>query len=140
MTSIDAFDYELPPEHVAQTPLANRAASRLLVDRGSAAAEHRHVADLADILLPGDVLVVNDTKVLPARIYTTRPTGGVTELLLLEPDGPAATALAQERSEWVALVKPSKKVRPGTALTIDGETDLQITVCLLYTSPSPRDS
>jgi S-adenosylmethionine:tRNA ribosyltransferase-isomerase len=128
MTLIDEFDYELPSERIAQIPLTDRAASKLLIDRGTASAEHRQVSDLGELLRPGDLLVVNDTKVLPARIFTTRPTGGVTELLLLEPDGPAATALLATRSEWVALVKPSKKVAPGTELTIDGEVDLHITV------------
>ena len=128
MTSIDAFDYPLPPERIAQLPLADRTASKLLVDSGSQGAEHRVVADLPDLLNPGDLLVVNDTKVLPARIFTKRPTGGTTELLLLEPNGPAASALLDERSEWIALVKPSKKVAPGTALSIDGESDLHITV------------
>ena len=128
VTSIDAFDYELAPERIAQTPLAEREASKLLVDRGSIGPEHLHVCDLDLMLGDGDLVVVNDTRVLPARIYAKRPTGGVTELLLLEPDGPAAEALAAERSEWVALVKPSKKVAPGTELTIDGENDLHLTV------------
>lgn len=128
MTRIDAFDYQLPSERIAQVPLADRSASKLLIDRGTATAEHRSVSDLARILRPGDLLVVNNTKVLPARIFTTRPTGGVTELLLLEPDGPAATALLAERSEWVCLVKPSKKVAPRTVLSIEGEADLHIIV------------
>ncbi len=128
MTSIDEFDYDLPPERIAQVPLAERTASKLLLDKGTNVAEHATVANLDTLLGPGDVLVVNDTRVLAARIFTKRPTGGVTELLLLEPDGPAATALASERSEWVALVKPSKKVAPGTELTVDGEDDLALTV------------
>lgn len=128
MTTIDEFDYELPPERIAQTPLGNRTASKLLVDGGLGAAQHRHVSELVDILRPGDLVVVNDTKVLPARLFAKRPTGGRTELLLLEPDGPAAAALVAERSEWVGLVKPSKKVASGTELVIDGEEDLSITV------------
>lgn len=128
MTRIDSFDYELPPERIAQVPLVERTASRLLVDRGDSAPGHATVADLDELLGSGDVLVMNDTKVLAARIFTKRPTGGATELLLLEPDGPAATALSLERSEWVALVKPSKKVAPGTELAIEGEADLALTV------------
>lgn len=128
MTMIDEFDYNLPSERIAQVPLADRSSSKLLVDRGMSAPEHHHVSDLDNILEPGDLLVVNDTRVLAARLFTKRPTGGVTELLLLEPDGPAAVALASARSEWVALVKPSKKVAPGTELIIDGEDDLSITV------------
>ena len=110
MTRIGDFDYALPDAQIAQTPLSDRASSRLLVDRGADPAEHRHVRDLVDLLHPGDLLVVNDTRVLPARIFATRPTGGRTEVLLLHPDGPAATALAQPESEWEVLVKPSRKV------------------------------
>lgn len=128
MATIDQFDYSLPSGQIAQTPLENRSSSKLLVDRGTASPEHRQVCDLASILAPGDLLVVNDTRVLAARLFAKRPTGGRTELLLLEPDGPAPLALASERSEWVALVKPSKKVAPGTELDIDGEDDLAITV------------
>ena len=128
VTSVEEFDYELPNHRIAQIPLAERAASKLLIDRGSGAFEHRTVADLSDILEPGDLLVVNDTKVLAARLFATRPTGGRTELLLLEPDGPAPIALASERSQWTALVRPSKKVASGTELTIAGEGDLALTV------------
>ncbi|MGI9608539.1 MAG: tRNA preQ1(34) S-adenosylmethionine ribosyltransferase-isomerase QueA [Acidimicrobiales bacterium] len=128
MTTIDGFDYELPPERIAQTPLEERSASKLLLDRGSGAASHRTINELDQILLPGDLLVVNDTRVLPARLFTRRPTGGITEVLLLEPSGPAATALREERSRWSVLVKPSRKVAPGTELTIDGEADLHIRI------------
>ena len=128
MSSISDFDYALPDERIAQTPLVERTDSRLLVDRGTADPEHRHVRDLPQLLRAGDLLVVNDTKVLAARIYGRRPTGGVTELLLLEPDGPAPVALAAQRSEWVGLVRPSKKVADGTKITVEGEDDLHVTV------------
>ena len=128
MTQISEFDYELPPERIAQVPLTERTASKLLIDRGSAGSEHRHVSELDQILQAGDLVVVNDTRVLAARLFTRRPTGGVTEVLLLEPDGPAAVALAAASSQWVGLVRPSKKVAPGTELTIEGEDDLAITV------------
>ncbi len=128
MTRIGNFDYELPPERIAQTPLADRASSRLLVDHGADPPTHQHVSELVDLLEPGDLLVVNDTRVLPARIFATRPTGGRTEVLLLHPDGPAATALASEESVWEVLVKPSRKVAPGTELVVPGEDDLRIIV------------
>ncbi len=128
MTRIDEFDYELPPERIAQTPLENRSSSKLLVDRGTQRAEHHTVDDLDSLLQPGDLVVVNNTRVLAARLFTKRPTGGLTEILLLEPEGPPAVALASPVSQWTGLVKPSKKVAPGTALTIDGEDDLAITV------------
>lgn len=128
MSTIEAFDYELPQERIAQAPLAERDQARLLVAGGSEPASHRHVHELASVLEPGDLLVVNDTKVLPARLHTTRPSGGATEVLLLTPDGPPATALASTVSQWEVLVKPSKKVAPGTELTIAGESDLAITI------------
>ena len=128
MTTISEFDYELPAERIAQTPLTERTASKLLVDRGSASAEHRSVSDLGELLRPGDLVVMNDTKVLAARLFTRRPTGGNTEVLLLEPDGPPAVALTAAVSQWVGLVRPSKKVAPGTELVIDGEGDLAIIV------------
>jgi len=109
-----ALDYTLLDTAIAQSPLADRAAARLLVDRGpEAAPEHRHVRDLPDLLEPGDVLVVNDTRVLPARLRLQRPSGGAVEVLLLERDPDGA---------WEALVRPSRKVRPGMTLTGAGVT------------------
>ncbi|MEQ8839659.1 MAG: tRNA preQ1(34) S-adenosylmethionine ribosyltransferase-isomerase QueA [Acidimicrobiales bacterium] len=107
--TLDDVDYELPPTSIAQTPLIERAHARLLVDRG-VSIEHRRVVDLPDLLEPGDLLVVNDTRVLPARIPLTRPTGGAAEVLLLE---------AGDDGWWEALVRPSKKVPAGTLLTTD---------------------
>jgi S-adenosylmethionine:tRNA ribosyltransferase-isomerase len=128
MTSISEFDYDLPADRIAQTPLADRSASKLLVDRGSEAPDHRAVVELDQMLQPGDLLVVNNTKVLAARITGQRPSGGQTEVLLLSPDGPAAVALQAEVSNWEVLVRPSKKVIPGTAITVPGESDLRIVI------------
>jgi S-adenosylmethionine:tRNA ribosyltransferase-isomerase len=110
--TLDDIDYELPPSSIAQTPLTERDQARLLVDRGDAV-DHRHVHDLPDLLEPGDLVVVNDTRVLPARIPLRRPTGGAAEVLLLE---------AAADGWWEALVRPSKKVPAGTALEVDGLT------------------
>src|SRR4051794_11860802 len=113
------FDYPLPPAGIAQTPAEPRDAARLLVDRGPAAApDHRTVADLPDLLGPGDVLVVNDTRVIPARLHLRKRTGGAVEVLLLErrPDG-----------WWEALVRPGRRVRPGTVLATSG-SDAQVEV------------
>ena len=107
-----AFDYDLPPELIAQHPLEPRDAARLLVDLGAGVAPaHRHVRDLPGLLRAGDLVVVNDTKVLAARLRLRKATGGAVEVLLLErlphdPDG-----------AWEALVRPSRKVAPGTHLT-----------------------
>ena len=106
--TLDDIDYDLPPLSIAQTPLARRDQARLLVDRGDRV-EHRRVVDLPDLLLPGDLLVVNDTRVLPARLR--RPTGGADEVLLLEPT---------DDGWWEALVRPSGKVPAGTLLDVDG--------------------
>lgn len=117
----DAFDYELPPDRIAQEPIEPRDAARLLVDRGTTV-EHRTVADLADELRPGDVMVVNETKVSPARLHLNKPTGGRVEVLLLEPLGPAPPAeeLARHR-RWEALVRGGRRIRPGTELALGGE-------------------
>jgi len=113
---LDEFDYELPEERIAQVPLEPRDAARLLVDRGSAPPEHRHVHDLPDLLRAGDVLVVNETRVIPARLRLHRATGGGAEVLLLEPLDPA-------RRTWEALVRPARRLRAGEPLLgADGAT------------------
>lgn len=107
------FDYELPVERIAQHPIEPRDAARLLVDQGSLTPLHRHVADLGDFLCDGDVLVVNDTKVIPARLRLLRATGGAAEVLLLEP-------LDDERRTWEAMVRPAKKMQPNEELFAAG--------------------
>ena len=110
--TLDDIDYELPSSAIAQTPLDQRDAARLLVDRGDHV-EHRTVADLPSLLRTGDLVVVNDTRVLPARLPLHRDTGGAVEVLLLE-----------ERADgrWDALVRPSKKLPPGSVVTTEGLT------------------
>lgn len=109
------FDYHLPPERIAQTPVEPRDAARLLVDRGLRhAPEHRHVRDLPELLRPGDLVVVNDSRVLPARLDLRRASGGHAEVLLVEP-------LDAGLRSWEALVRPSRKLRNGEQLvTPDG--------------------
>jgi S-adenosylmethionine:tRNA ribosyltransferase-isomerase len=103
----DAFDYDLPASAVAQVPVEPRDAARLLVSLDDAhAVAHRQVSDLAELLGPGDLLVVNDTRVLPARLRLRRATGGAVEVLLLEPDERPRT--------WTALVRPGRRLPPGT--------------------------
>jgi S-adenosylmethionine:tRNA ribosyltransferase-isomerase len=116
------LDYHLPQAAIAQTPIEPRDAARLLVDRGPGHdPEHRSVADLPSLLRPGDVVVVNTTRVLPARVRARKPTGGAVEVLLLEPLPGAA-----QGDTWEALVGRSRRVAPGTVL-IAGE-DLAIEV------------
>ncbi|MEY2957790.1 MAG: S-adenosylmethionine:tRNA ribosyltransferase-isomerase, partial [Actinomycetota bacterium] len=111
------FDYHLPPERIAQTPIEPRDAARLLVDRGADPPEHRHVRDLHEILVPGDLLVVNETRVLPARLHVRRATGGRAEVLLLEP-------LDGERRTWEAMVRPARKLKPGECLRSPGGVEI----------------
>ncbi|HUF84497.1 MAG TPA: tRNA preQ1(34) S-adenosylmethionine ribosyltransferase-isomerase QueA [Acidimicrobiia bacterium] len=114
------FDYGLPVERIAQTPVEPRDAARLLVDRGSAPPDHRHVRDLPAILRPGDLLVVNETKVLPARLPLWRATGGKAEVLMLEP-------LDGQRRVWEALVRPARKLKPGERLqAADGTSIVEV--------------
>lgn len=103
---ISDFDYELPEDRIAQTPIEPRDAARLLVDAGDHLL-HRHVRDITDHLRPGDVLVVNDTRVIPARLRLRRASGGSVEVLLLE---------AGDESVWSALVKPAAKLRQEEVL------------------------
>ena len=102
------LDYELPAELIAQRPLERRDDSRLLVfDRQTGAVEHRSFRDLGSLLVPGTIVVVNDTRVLPARLWLERPSGGRTEILLLE---------RLKGDVWEALARPSRKLRAGMEL------------------------
>lgn len=107
--TVDEFDYYLPEELIAQTPLEQRDHSRLFVlDRDGNNIEHKHFYDIVELLNPGDLLVVNDSKVIPARIFGNRAgTGGLVEVLMLK---------ALEENVWEVLVKPGKKARPGQVL------------------------
>ncbi|MCZ0702371.1 S-adenosylmethionine:tRNA ribosyltransferase-isomerase [Natronobacillus azotifigens] len=106
---IKDFDFDLPEELIAQTPLKDRTSSRLLVmNRANETIEHRHFRDIIDYLNPGDCLVLNDTKVLPARLYgSKKDTGAKIEILLLH---------QQEDDVWEVLVKPAKKIKSGTEI------------------------
>lgn len=107
------YDYDLPSSAIAQVPAEPRDAARLLIDEGPGQApRHGTIPDLASLVRPGDAVVVNTTRVLPARLRLVKPTGGAVEVLLLEPtDGEVGSA-----TQWEALVRPSRKVAPGTAL------------------------
>ncbi len=113
MVQIADFDYVLPDDRIAQTPIEPRDSAKLLVDRGGGAAEHRTVADLAEVLRAGDLLVLNETRVIPARLRLQRATGGAAEVLLLEPSSP-------DRRVWEALVRPGGKLGVGEVLFAAG--------------------
>lgn len=112
------FDYFLPEELIAQTPVEPRDASRMLVyDRKTGEVLHKHFYDLPSFLKAGDVLVRNNTKVLPARMYGYTPNGGKVEILLLK---------RFDLNEWEVLVKPGKKAKKGTVLCVSEELKAEI--------------
>ena len=112
------FDYNLPHELIAQTPVYPRDSSRLLAfDRANDKIEHKHFCDIIDYLKEGDVLVRNNTKVLPARMFAYTKNGGKVEVLLLK---------RFNLNEWEVLVKPGKKAKPGVSLTFNEELSLEV--------------
>lgn len=113
------FYYDLPEELIAQTPLQQRDSSRLMVlNRQSGEVTHKHFYDIVDYLQPGDCLVMNDSRVLPARLLGHRPTGGAVEVLLLRDLGDKC---------WECLCKPGRKMQPGSEV-IFGNGELTATV------------
>src|SRR5437868_15534034 len=114
---ISDFDYDLPQELIAQTPIEPRDASRLLVlNRATGAIEHRHFRDIGQYLRPGDLLIANQSRVIPARLLGRRAeTGGAVEVLLLA-----------ERAEigpdcWETLVRPGRRLREGSRIEFSHE-------------------
>jgi S-adenosylmethionine:tRNA ribosyltransferase-isomerase len=123
-----AFDYELPESAIAQHPLAERDAARLLVDQGAGAKPlNRIVRDLPDLLEPGDLLVLNTTRVLPARLALRKETGAAVEVLLLERLDAGSLSDAG-RSRWEALVRPGRKLPPGTIVRPETGAGIEVTV------------
>jgi len=120
------YDFELPPELIAQTPAARRDASRLLVvDRATGRRSHRRFADLVEYIPAGDALVVNETRVFPARLLGRKPSGAPAEVFLLHPEG-------QDERTWRALVRPGGKLKPGRVVEIAPG----FTVDILESTPS----
>jgi S-adenosylmethionine:tRNA ribosyltransferase-isomerase len=113
------FWYDLPEELIAQTPLEKRDTSRLCVlDRQTGKVTHKHFYDIIDYLLPGDCLVMNDSRVLPARLLGNRPTGGAIEVLLLRDLG---------NKRWECLCKPGRKMQVGNEVIFgDGELTAKV--------------
>ena len=106
------FYYDLPEELIAQTPVEPRDHSRMLVvHRKDGHLEHKHFYDIVDYLRPGDVLVVNDTRVIPARLIGERAGGGAAEVLLLKQLGP---------KKWETLVRPGRRLKPGAEVIFGG--------------------
>lgn len=112
--NVDAYDFHLPEELIAQTPLPDRSSSRLLlVNKEDGELAHRHFTDIIDYFQPGDTLVLNDTRVIPARLFGVKEdTGAKAEVLLLK-------NLGDDR--WEALVKPGKKLKTGAVIVFSDE-------------------
>ena len=112
------FDYDLPEELIAQKPAAERDGCRMLVmDRATGALEDRIFRDIADYLHPGDLLIANETRVMPARLLgAKRGTGGAAEVFLLRQHG---TPLENRSALWEVLVRPGKRLKPGTGAVVD---------------------
>jgi S-adenosylmethionine:tRNA ribosyltransferase-isomerase len=116
---LDELQYNLPPELIAQRPAEPRDAARLLVLwRKTGRIEHRHFRDLGAYLAPGDALVLNNTRVIPARFFCRRTTGGRVEALFLR----------EQDNLWHVLLRPSAKLRPGAVLRCEG-TDTELELC-----------
>ncbi len=114
------FDFSLPPELIAQAPVEPRDAARLMVvDRATGAIAHHRFADLETLIPPGDVLVLNRSRVLRARLLATRDSGAPAEILLLKPVG-------AEGAEWEAMVAPGGKLRPGRTVHVAPSFDVRI--------------
>ncbi|MBE9039503.1 tRNA preQ1(34) S-adenosylmethionine ribosyltransferase-isomerase QueA [Oscillatoriales cyanobacterium LEGE 11467] len=111
---LEAYDYELPPERIAQNPVEPRDSARLLVANSPASHNHRIFRELPDLLAPGDLLVLNDTRTIPARLYGNKPSGAAVEVLLLNERSP---------DTWLALVKPGKRLQPGAQIVFSAESD-----------------
>ncbi|HEY8211545.1 MAG TPA: tRNA preQ1(34) S-adenosylmethionine ribosyltransferase-isomerase QueA [Myxococcaceae bacterium] len=132
---VSDFEFELPPELIAQRPAERRDASRLLVLRqsGNGAIEHRTFAELPELLAPGDLLVLNDARVVPARLLGHKAgTGGKVELLLVRPsaqdDATAADALGREVGalRWVCLGQASKGLKPGAVVELEADLKAEV--------------
>ncbi|MFP4622878.1 MAG: tRNA preQ1(34) S-adenosylmethionine ribosyltransferase-isomerase QueA [Gemmatimonadota bacterium] len=120
LTRASAYDYDLPADRIAQEPVEPRDASRLLVvrrgveagaDTGEPAFEHRRFQDLAELIPAGDALVLNETRVFPARLRGRKPTGAPAEILLLHP-------VSEDDRNWHALVRPGGKLKPGRVVDV----------------------
>ncbi|MEB3319889.1 MAG: tRNA preQ1(34) S-adenosylmethionine ribosyltransferase-isomerase QueA [Cyanobium sp.] len=141
---LSSYDFPLPGERIAQQPVEPRHAARLLaVDPAGAGcaphARHRSVWDLQQELRTGDLLVVNDTRVLRARLQARRPSGGAVELLVLEPwqppAAPGAVLAAAGPGRWLCLAKPAKKLKAGDSVVVVAEGQPPLPVQVLGSDP-----
>jgi S-adenosylmethionine:tRNA ribosyltransferase-isomerase len=120
MARTSDYDFHLPPEQIAQHPADRRDRSRLLVlDRASGRLQHRVFTDILELFAPGDVLVLNETRVFPARLRGRRAGGGAAEVFLLHP-------AAEQPDLWTALVRPGAKLKPGRRIEVSDELAVEV--------------
>jgi S-adenosylmethionine:tRNA ribosyltransferase-isomerase len=130
-TRVSDYEYALPPSLVARRPVAGRDRSRLLiVPRGGGPRRHGVFTDLVELVAPGDLLVVNESRVLPARLLGLRPSGAPAEVLLIRPavgeEGAPLAAFDPEARRWEALVRPGSKLKPGRSVDVGPELTVRI--------------
>jgi S-adenosylmethionine:tRNA ribosyltransferase-isomerase len=142
MYSLDDYDYVLPEERIAQTPAPERDQARLMVmDRRTGAVRHHQFQDLPDLLTPRDLLVVNNTRVVPARLLGHKSTGGKVEVLILDYAGGLQRLSAGGAFTSACLIKASKKPKPGARLHFGDDLSAEIIASrddihtLRFTSP-----
>ena len=115
---LEEFNYELPEKLIAQVPAQKRDMSRMLVlDRYNKTFEHKHFCNIVDYLTPNDLLVLNNTKVIPARLYAKKDTGALIEIFLVR---------EVEKDVWISLIKPSKRVKPQMILQVSDELSIEV--------------
>ena len=115
---LEEFNYELPEKLIAQVPAQKRDMSRMLVlDRYNKTFEHKHFFNIIDYLTPNDLLVLNNTKVIPARLYAKKDTGALIEIFLVR---------EVEKDVWISLIKPSKRVKPQMILQVSDELSIEV--------------
>ena len=115
------YDYELPPERIARYPSERRDESRLLVLTEAGGMRHLRFREVIELFRPGDVLVVNETKVMPARLLGRKPSGAPAEILLVRP----APGVADPHL-WEALVRPGAKLKPGRTVVVADDLTVEI--------------
>ena len=128
---VASYDYFLPEERIAQSPVTPRDSARLLVVQNQQQHHHRVFRDLPDLLQSGDLLVLNNTRVIPARLHGHKITGTPVEILLLE---------EQQRNQWLALVKPGRRLKPGSQVVFAAqrETDVHLSALVVASDEATR--
>lgn len=128
---LSAYDYHLPEDRIAQNPAEPRDSARLLVLKTLTEHCHQVFHDLVEILQPGDLLVLNNTQVIPARLHGHKSTGTEVEILLLE---------EQQQNQWLSLVKPGRRLKPGNQITFTprSQTDIKLNAQILASDPETR--